>query len=161
MGKRKVWLGSVRHDFVIFPNQTGTATSSPALNQPSQSDKLSHLEKMVIPNIMIWMMKNAYEQTTIKKVAKLLRHLERNCDTNSPEGVKLYIAKKQCSNGHKQNLIEAYACFIKSVGAKWQQPFYPRYSNKTQRREYEKRIVKSTLLDSLRNSCSPTSINTE
>jgi hypothetical protein len=23
-------LGSVRHDFVIFPNQTGTATSSPS-----------------------------------------------------------------------------------------------------------------------------------
>ena len=43
------------------------------------------------------MIKNAYEQTTIKKVAKLLRHLERKCNTSDPEAVKLYIAKKQCS----------------------------------------------------------------
>jgi hypothetical protein len=63
---------------------------------------------MVIPNIMIWMMKNAYEQTTIKKVGELLRHVERNTDTSNPEDVKLRIAKKVCSNGHKQNLIEAY-----------------------------------------------------
>ena len=85
---------------------------------------------MVIPNVMIWMMKNAYERTTIKKVAKLLRHLERKCDTANPEEVKLYIANKECSNGHKQNLIEAYACFIHSLGLAWEQPFYQRYSKK-------------------------------
>jgi hypothetical protein len=129
------------------------------LEQTQRSPK--QLGKMNITNVMLWMTKNGYEETTIRKVAKLLRNLERSCDTSDPEAVKLHIGKRKISNGHKQNLIEAYACFIKSVGAKWQQPFYPRYSNKTQRREYEKRIVKSTLLDSLRNSCSPTSINTE
>ena len=86
--------------------------------------------KMNVTNVMLWMMKNAYEQTTIKKVAKLLRHLERNCNTSDPEDVKLYIAKKQCSNGHKQNLIEAYACVIHSLGLTWEQPFYQRYSKK-------------------------------
>ncbi|MCW4017940.1 MAG: hypothetical protein NWF00_04585 [Candidatus Bathyarchaeota archaeon] len=37
---------------------------------------------------------NAYEQTTIKRVAKELKHLERNCNATSPEEVKLYIANK-------------------------------------------------------------------
>lgn len=63
--------------------KAGTATSSPSDKMSSQSNKDSHLDKMVIPNVMIWMMKNAHEQTTIKKVAKLLRHLERNCDTTN------------------------------------------------------------------------------
>ncbi len=71
--------------------------------------------KINIPNVMLWMMKNAYEQSTIKKTAKLLRHLERNCNTANPEEVKLYIARKTCSNGHKENLIEAYAIIIKSL----------------------------------------------
>ena len=99
---------------------------------------------MAMPNVMIWMMKNAYEQTTIKKVAKLLRHLERNCNTNNPEEVKLCIARKECSNGHKQNLIEAYACFIRSLGLTWEQPFYQRYSKK-------RKAPKEELIDFLTN----------
>jgi hypothetical protein len=35
---------------------------------------------MNIVNIMLWMKKNAYEESTIKKVAKLLRHLKKNCN---------------------------------------------------------------------------------
>ena len=34
--------------------------------------------KLNIPNTILWMKTNAYEQTTIKRVAKELRHLERN-----------------------------------------------------------------------------------
>jgi len=33
-------------------------------NQPQDIGKLS------IPNVMLWMLKNAYERTTIKRVAK-------------------------------------------------------------------------------------------
>jgi hypothetical protein len=90
------------------------------------------------------MMKSAYEQTTIKKVVKLLRHLERNCNTQKPEEVKLYIARKNCSNGHKQNLIEAYACFIHSSNLTWEQPFYQRYSKK-------RKSPKEALIDFLIN----------
>ncbi len=100
--------------------------------------------KMNIANTMLWMMKNAYEKTTIKKIGKLLRHLERNCNTSNPEEVKLYIAKKECSNGHKQNLIEAYACFIHSMGLTWEQPFYQRYSKK-------RKAPKEALIDFLIN----------
>ncbi len=46
--------------FVIFPGQTGTATSSPAIKTSSQSN-------MNIVNVMLWMKRNAYEDSTIKK----------------------------------------------------------------------------------------------
>jgi hypothetical protein len=114
------------------------------VQEPVKDDKQATLEKMSIANVMLWMMKNAYEPTTIKKVGKLLRHLERNCNTTSPEGVKLYIARKDCSNGHKQNLVEAYACFVRSIGATWEQPFYQRYSKK-------RRAPKEELIDFLIN----------
>jgi hypothetical protein len=45
---------------------------------------------------MLWMKRNAYEESTIRKVAKLLRHLKKNCNTREPEEVKLYIANKKC-----------------------------------------------------------------
>jgi len=43
------------------------------------------------------MKKNAYEDSTVKKTAKILRHLKRNCNTSDPEDVKLYVSKKTCS----------------------------------------------------------------
>jgi hypothetical protein len=89
-------------------------------NQPQDMGKLN------IPNVMLWMQKNASEQTTIKRVAKELRHLERNCNTNNPEEVKLFIAKKNCSNARKENLIESYNIVIKSLGLTWNKPFYER-----------------------------------
>jgi len=79
---------------------------------------------------MLWMKRNAYQDSTIAKVAKLLRHLQRNCNTAKPEEVKMYVAKKNCSNAHKENLIEAFACYMKSINQKWKQPFYKRYSKK-------------------------------
>ena len=116
-------LGSVRHVFFIRINPTGTAPSSPVDNTASQSD-------MNIVNVMLWMQRNAYEESTIRKVAKLLRHLKKNCNTGNPEDVKLYISKKTCSNGHKENLIEAYAVYMRSENRTWNQPFYQRYDKK-------------------------------
>jgi integrase len=109
--------------FVIFPDQTGTATSSPIDKTASQSN-------MNIVNVMLWMKKNAYEDSTIKKVAKLLRHLKRNCNTADPEVVKLFIANKACGNGHKENLGEAYDLRMQSEGLTWDKPFYQRYDKK-------------------------------
>lgn len=109
--------------FVIFPVQTGTATSSPL-------DKTASQFNMNIVNTMLWMKRNAYQESTIAKVAKLLRHLKRNCNTAKPEEVKLYVSKKNCSDAHKENLVEAYACYMKSINQEWEQPFYRRYSKK-------------------------------
>jgi hypothetical protein len=80
-----------------------------------------------IVNVMLWMQRNAYEESTIRKVTKLLRHLQKNCNTQEPEEVKAYISKKTCSNAHKENLIEAYSCYMKSKNQEWNKPFYSRY----------------------------------
>jgi integrase len=86
--------------------------------------------KLNIPNTMLWMKTNAYEPTTIKRVAKKLRHLNRNCNTANPKEVKLFIANKTCSNARKENLIESYNITIKSLGLSWNKPFYHRQDKK-------------------------------
>jgi hypothetical protein len=86
--------------------------------------------KLNIPNTMLWMKTNAYEPTTIKRVAKELRHLERYCNTASPKEVKLFIANKTCSNARKENLIESYNIAIQSLGLTWNKPFYQRQDKK-------------------------------
>ena len=53
-----------------------------------------NIGKLNIPNLMIWMLKNAYEKTTIKRVNKELKHSENNCNISDPEEVKLFVAKK-------------------------------------------------------------------
>ena len=68
---------------------------------------------------MLCMKRNAYEDSTTKKTAKLLRHLKRNCNIADTEAVKLFLANKTCGNGHKENLIEAYDLYIKSEGLTW------------------------------------------
>jgi integrase len=93
---------------------------------------------------MLWMQRNAYEDSTVHKVGKLLRHLQRNCNVADPEAVKLYVSKKKCGNGHKENLIEAYAIYIRSERLTWNQPFYTRYDKK-------RRAPKEELIDFLIN----------
>ena len=80
--------------FVIFPGQTGTATSSPVDRTTSPID-------INIVNTMLWMKRNAYQESTIAKVAMLLRHLQRNCNTAEPEEVKFYVSRKNCYNRHR------------------------------------------------------------
>jgi integrase len=83
---------------------------------------------------MLWMKKNAYEDTTTKRVAKLLRQLARNTDFNNPEAIKTYVANKQVGNSMKENLIEAYDLYIhykcnvpRRQKTQWNKPFYQRY----------------------------------
>ena len=94
---------------------------------------------------MLWMKKNAYEDSTIKTTAKILRHLQRNCNTADPEAVKLFIANKTCGNGRKQNCVEAYDKYIKSEGLTWEQPFYKRYDKK--RRAPKEKLVDLRMLN--------------
>ena len=76
---------------------------------------------------MLWMKKEAYEDSTIEYTAKRLRHLQKNCTLANPEVIKTFVANKQCTNGYKESLIEAYAIYMKSIGKTWNQPFYNRY----------------------------------
>ena len=134
-------MGSVRHDFVIFPNQTGTATSSPV------KELSSHLINTT--EVALWMKKNAYEPSTIKETVKRLRNLTANCDTNEPEAVKQYISEKDCSNAYKECLIETYDIYMRSKNEQWNKPFYQRYDKK-------RKAPKEQLIDFIINHAKPT-----
>jgi hypothetical protein len=73
--------------------------------------------KLNIANIIIRMKKEAYEPTTIQRVVKELKHLERNCNTANPKEVKLFIANKTCSNANKENLTFAEVAQVILSGA--------------------------------------------
>jgi integrase len=97
------------------------------LQQENQDPK--DIGKLNIANVIIWMKKEAYEKTTIQRVVKELKHLERNCNTAKPE-IKLYVANKTVSNARKENLIESYNIAIQSLGLQWNKPFYERHDKK-------------------------------
>jgi integrase len=113
-----------------------------AIQQENQEPQ--DIGKVEIVNVMLWMKSNAYEPTTIKRVGKELRHLQRNCNLSSPESVRAYIASKQCSNARKENLVESYAVVIRSLKLNWNQPFYERYDKK-------RKAPKEQLLDFMIN----------
>jgi integrase len=73
------------------------------------------------------MKREAYEESTIKKTAERLEHLQRNCNLAEPENVKTFIANKKVSNGFKETLVETYAIYMRSINQTWNQPFYDRY----------------------------------
>ena len=80
-----------------------------------------------IINLMIWMKKEAYEETTIKATAKRLKYLQKNCPLNNPEIIKTFIANKKCSNAFKECLIETYDIYMRAIGQTWGKPVYKRY----------------------------------
>jgi len=80
------YLGVCQSSFFIFPGQTGTATSSP-------TDKTASQSNMNIVNVMLWMKRNAYEESTIKKVAKLLRRLRAERSAQKPSATQKAILK--------------------------------------------------------------------
>ncbi len=112
------------------------------LQQETQDPK--DVGKLNIGNVIIWMKKEAYETTTIQRVVKELKHLERNCNTANPEEVKLYVANKEVSNARKENLIESYNIAIQSLGLTWNKPFY-------QRNDKKRRAPKEELLQFIIN----------
>jgi hypothetical protein len=111
------FCGVCLSQLVIFPIQTGTATSSPDIKTPSPN----------IINVMLWMKRNAYADSTIKATAKRLKHLQKNCNLTQPEQIKTFIANKKCGNAFKECLIETYNLLMRSIGLRWKKPFYARY----------------------------------
>jgi hypothetical protein len=104
--------------------KAGTATSFPDDLTSSPSILTS---SPTIINVILWMKKQAYEETTIKATAKRLKYLQKNCHLADPESIKLFVANKKCSNAFKESLIETYHIYMKSIGQQWNKPFYARY----------------------------------
>jgi integrase len=116
------------------------------LEQLQEDEQPQSTEKMNITNVMLWMKRKGYQDSTIKKALKLLRHLERSCNTQVIKDVETYISSKpREQNGYKQNLVEAYDYFLKSLDLKWKdKPFFERDDKKH-------RAPKEPLLDFMIN----------
>jgi integrase len=71
-----------------------------------------------------WMKKEGYSENTITRRAKILATLsKRGAELLSPETVKETIAKQNHWKPKTKELAaEAYSCYLKMVGGKWQPP---------------------------------------
>ena len=77
-----------------------------------------------ILNVLIKMKNEGKADHSINSVNKALIYLSKHADLDEPEQVKQYIANKQASNGHKNNLCIAYNRFCKHYQIQWQIPQY-------------------------------------
>ena len=57
---------------------------------------------------------------------KRLKYLKRNVDLKYPENVKVFIASLNCSDGYKDNLIDAYSHYAQFYNIQWTKPKYMR-----------------------------------
>ncbi len=67
---------------------------------------------------------NGKSRYTLRNYAKLLKHLSKNTNMNSPEEVKRFISKIDGSNGYKKNLCLAYDKFCQYYRIEWEMPVY-------------------------------------
>jgi integrase len=93
---------------------------------------------------IVWKLKKlGRKETTLKPIARRLRYLASHVDIDDPEKVKEYILAKECSEGHKDNLVDAYSHYVNHCGLVWQKPSYMRYEKirKIPREEDINRII--------------------
>jgi integrase len=78
-----------------------------------------------------WNLKReGYAESTVEATGKRLRNLARRVNLSEPENVKSYIAGKDCGNGFKESLAEAYDLYVRYSGLSWSKPFYQRYDKR-------------------------------
>ena len=74
-----------------------------------------------------WLQKEGYRESTIIGRSKLLRVMaKRGADLLDPDSVKAVIAKQTWSEGRKDLAVDAYSCFLRMTGGKWNPPKYTR-----------------------------------
>jgi len=76
---------------------------------------------------VVWKLKKqGRKESTLVAISRKLRYLEKHVDLGQPERVKEFIANLQCSDGHKDNLVDAYSHYANSNGLQWSKPRYVR-----------------------------------
>jgi integrase len=70
------------------------------------------------------MKRNGLRDATIRNVVKALKFLAKNCGLHDPEGVKDFVARLECNEGYKRNLVYAYDKYLKFRGFSWVKPKY-------------------------------------
>jgi integrase len=66
------------------------------------------------------------KESTLIAISRKLRYLARNVDLAQPEKVKEFIANLNCSDGHKDNLVDIYSHYASFYGIQWVKPRYMR-----------------------------------
>jgi integrase len=76
--------------------------------------------------LMLWMQKQGYKETTIRtRITRLEMLVRRGAKLYDPESVKETIAlQKTWGDGTKANVVDAYACFLEKEGLSWNPPRY-------------------------------------
>ena len=64
------------------------------------------------------------DKKTLRNIDFQLRHLGKYADLDNPESVREYIAKKNCANSQKTNLVKAYNYYALVNGLRWEKPKY-------------------------------------
>jgi integrase len=74
----------------------------------------------------VWMLKQGYAESTVKMRIHIIKTLaKREANIFDPESVKEVISKqKTWSNGRKSIVVDAYTCFLRMLGRKWDPPRY-------------------------------------
>lgn len=83
------------------------------------------------PNILnfAWeLKKNGRVDSTIESNVERLQRLQRLCDLEDPEQVKVVIATAKWQNSTKQDLVQKYDAYLKFLGKTWTRPTYKRES---------------------------------
>jgi len=78
--------------------------------------------------LMFWMQKQGYKESTIRtRITRLEMLVRRGANLYDPESVKETIAlQKTWSDGTKANAVDAYTCFLEKEGLTWKPPKYTR-----------------------------------
>jgi len=89
-------------------------------HQPSQKTA----NKNKIFNVLWELQKQGKSPYTIKNVKKALTVLSNNCNLDSPETIRGFIARLDRKNGYKKQLCYAYDKYTKTHNLTWNKPNY-------------------------------------
>jgi len=83
----------------------------------------SSIEAKIL-NTLIKLRAQGLSEGTLRNISFNLKHLAKHSDLDDPESVKMYIARKQCANSQKANLVKAYNYYAIVNGLEWIKPKY-------------------------------------
>lgn len=98
-------------------------TQTEAKRESTQADMKGKLVEL-----MFWMQKQGYKESTIRtRITRLEMLVRRGAKLYDPESVKETIAlQKTWGDGTKANVVDAYTCFLEKEGLTWKPPRYTR-----------------------------------
>ena len=102
-------------------NLAEVETQTEAKRESTQADMKGKLVEL-----MFWMQKQGYKESTIRtRITRLEMLVRRGAKLYDPESIKETIAlQKTWGDGTKANVVDAYTCFLEKEGLTWNPPRY-------------------------------------